>query len=242
MIVLVTDYGPCGPYLGQLCSVLSREAPGVPIVNLVSDAPRQNPRASAYFLAAYTRDFPADSVFLVVVDPGVGSGEQEPLVVRAGDQWFVGPGNGLFNIVMQRASDAHAWIITWRPPSLSATFHGRDLYAPVAARLARGEAPPGRPMAQRGDCPWPDDLTEVIYIDHFGNAMTGIRTATVPPESLIVVNGRSLRMARTFSGVPAGQAFWYENANGLCEIAVNRGRADKSLGLQIGTPIEVRRP
>ncbi len=241
MIVLVTDYGPCGPYLGQLRSVLYRDAAGVPVVDLICDAPRQNPRAAAYLLAAYTCDFPPDSVFLVVVDPGVGSGEHPPSVVRAGGQWFVGPGNGVFNIVMRRAVEARAWSITWRPPSLSATFHGRDLYAPVAARLARGAPPPGEPAPFQGDCSWPDDLAEAIYIDHFGNVMTGIRAATVPAEALMVVHGHALRAARTFSDVPAGGAFWYANANGLCEIAVNRGRADESLGLEIGTPIEVQR-
>ena len=86
---------------------------------------------------------------------------------------------------------------------------------------------------------WPEDLSEVVYIDHFGNAMTGLRALTVPRDAKLVAMNRVLEPARTFSDRPPGTAFWYENSNGLVEIAVNQGRADRELGLTVGMPIEI---
>ena len=121
------------------------------------------------------------------------------------------------------------------------SFHGRDLFAPVAAMLARGEPPPGRPRKDDADrqAGWPDDLGEIVYVDHFGNAMTGLRVAQLPSAARLAVAGRILERARTFSDRQPGTAFWYENSNGLAEIAVNQGRADRELGLSIGVPVEI---
>lgn len=237
MIVLFTDYGLSGPYTGQMKGVLHREAPGEPTIDLFADLPPFNPRAAAYLLVAYADAFPPGTVFLCVVDPGVG-GDRPPAVVFADDRWFVGPDNGLFELVMRRAAAPPAWWrITWQPKCLSATFHGRDLFAPVAARLARGGSVPG----ERNDdaayrCPqWPDDLTEVLYIDRFGNAITGCRTSTIPEDATIIAGGHKISFARTFSAVQKGAVFWYENSNSLLEIAVNQGRADTMLGLSVGS-------
>ena len=94
---------------------------------------------------------------------------------------------------------------------------------------------------RRADRPtdWPDDLCEIVYVDHFGNAMTGLRAAVLPPRARLAAAGRVLERERTFSARPPGAAFWYENSNGLAEIAVNQGRADRDLGLAIGTPVEI---
>ena len=92
-------------------------------------------------------------------------------------------------------------------------------------------------MDRRTD--WPDDLCEIVYVDHFGNAMTGLRAAILPHEAKLATVGRVLERAVTFSDRPPGAAFWYENSNGLAEIAVNQGRADRVLGLAIGTPVEI---
>ncbi|MEE8535612.1 MAG: SAM-dependent chlorinase/fluorinase [Kiloniellales bacterium] len=237
MIVLFTDFGRAGPYVGQMQAVLHREAPGVPVVELFSEAPAFAPKAAAYLLAAYAPEFPAGSVFLSVVDPGVG-GPRAPLTVLADGRWYVGPDNGLLAIVARRAGTARAWEITWAPERLSASFHGRDLFAPVAARLALGEGPPGEPRPVPEEA-WPDDLAEVIYIDGFGNAMTGLRASVLPDGAEIQAGGRLLRRARTFSDLVPGEAFWYENANGLAEIAVNRGHAGRSLGLAVGDTVAV---
>jgi len=221
-------------------AVLARDAPGVPVIDLFADAPAQNPRAAAYLLAAYAAWFPAPSVFLAVVDPGVG-GTRAALAASADGRWYVGPDNGLFEPVLRRASEAQLWEITWRPEFLSASFHGRDLFAPAAALIARGEAPQWekRPVESARRPHWPDDLAEIVYVDRFGNAVTGLRAAVLSPDVRLGAGGRAIVRARTFSDVPAGAAFWYENANGLAEIAVNLGRADATLGLRIGSAIAV---
>jgi S-adenosyl-L-methionine hydrolase (adenosine-forming) len=267
VIVLFSDFGVEGFYLGQVQVVLQHQAPGVPVVNLLADAPRFSPRASAHLLASLSQRLPSNTVVFAVVDPGVGSDEREPVIVRADDRWYVGPGNGLFDVVMGRAANATLWRITWRPASLSPTFHGRDLFAPVAARLARGEKPQDRalmselPLLERrisdrmGDKRrgkgilsdrWdaarvirdPGDLEEVIYIDHYGNAMTGIRASKSEQQQYLrLPNGSLLSGARTFHEVEPGAAFWYENSLGLIEVAVNQGHAAAVLNLNIGASI-----
>lgn len=240
MIALFTDFGLHGPYTGQMKAALYQLAPAVPAIDLFADAPVGNPKASAYLLATYAQWFPAGTVFLSVVDPGVG-GTRPPIILEADGRWYVGPGNGLFELVQRRATTTRSWDIDWTPERLSASFHGRDLFAPVAAMLARGESPPGRPRKddshRRTD--WPDDLCEIAYVDHFGNAMTGLRALTLQNDAKLVATGRIVEHARTFSDRPLGTPFWYDNSNGLVEIAVNQGRADRELGLTIGVPIEI---
>jgi hypothetical protein len=111
------------------------------------------------------------------------------------------------------------------------------VFAPVAARLARGGKVPGGsvPVSCLEQADWPDDLFRVVYIDRFGNAITGVRASALAPDVLLEVHGQAVKRARTFSDVAPGAAFWYANANGLVEFAVNRGRADEVLGLQTGT-------
>jgi S-adenosyl-L-methionine hydrolase (adenosine-forming) len=240
MIVLFTDFGLHGPYTGQVKAVLHQMAPGMPIIDLFADAPVGNAKASAYLLAAYAPWLPAGTVFLCVVDPGVG-GARPAIFLEADDRWYVGPGNGLFELIQRRAGKTLSWDIDWKPERLSASFHGRDLFAPVAAKLARGESPPGRPRKDAADRrpDWPADLCEIVYVDRFGNAMTGLRAAMLPANARLAAAGRVLERARTFSDRPPGAPFWYENSNGLAEIAVNQGRADGELGLTIGTLVEV---
>lgn len=238
MIVLFTDFGLHGPYAGQMKAVLHRMAPATPVIDLFADAPAGNPKASAYLLAAYAAWFAAGTVFLCVVDPGVGS-TRPAVILEADGRWYVGPGNGLFELVQRRGANARCWDIDWTPEHLSPSFHGRDLFAPVAAMLARGAPPPGRPREADRRKDWPDDLAAIVYVDHFGNAMTGLRAATLAGDARLGAAGRLLERAGTFSDRPAGTAFWYENANGLAEIAVNQGRADRELGLAIGTPVEI---
>ena len=240
MIALFTDYGLAGPYTGQMKAVLHQMAPGIPVIDLLADAPVGNPKAAAYLLAAYAAWFPEGTVFLSVIDPGVG-GARPAVFVEADDRWYVGPGNGLFELVQRRARKARCWDIEWKPKHLSASFHGRDLFAPVAAMLARGESPPAKQRDDGADRrpDWPDDLAEIVYLDHYGNAMTGLRPAMLPVSARLSVAGHMLERARTFGDRPAGTAFWYENSNGLAEIAVNQGRADRDLGLSIGVPVAI---
>jgi S-adenosyl-L-methionine hydrolase (adenosine-forming) len=240
LIVLFTDFGLHGPYTGQMKAVLHQMAPGVPVVDLFADAPVGNPKPSAYLLAAYAVWFAAGTVFLCIVDPGVG-GTRPAIVLNADGRWYVGPGNGLFELVQRRAGPAECFDIAWKPERLSSSFHGRDLFAPVAAMLARGEQPPGESRKDNADRRpnWPDDLAEIVYVDHFGNAMTGLRATMLPEGARLAAAGQVLERANTFSDLPSGGAFWYENANGLAEIAVNQGRSDRALGLTIGSPVTI---
>lgn len=244
MIVLFTDFGLAGPYTGQMKAVLAGHAPAVPVIDLFADAPAFQPRLSAYLLGAYCGAVPQGGVLLGVVDPGVGT-SRLPVVVRADGRWYVGPDNGLFELVMRRAravgANVEAWTIDWRPDRLSASFHGRDLFAPVAARLAQGEPPPGTPVpverVRRPD--WPDDLARIVYVDVYGNALTGLRAAMLGDGVELEAGGRRIARARTFGDVPVGEAIWYENSNGLAEIAVNQGRADGVLGLKVGDEVGI---
>jgi hypothetical protein len=237
---LFSDFGIGGPYTGQMIAVLRRLAPGVDVVDLMADAPVHNPRAAAYLLAAFAAEFPRATVFLCVVDPGVG-GDRVAGVLEADGSWYVGPDNGLFEPVIRRAGEARWHEITWRPERLSETFHGRDLFAPAAAGLATGnmKAMSERPLAEARRADWPDDLAEIVYIDTFGNAITGVRAGAVSKTARIGIGGETLPRAGTFTDVPKGTAFCYENAHGLLEIAVREGRADDGLGLDIGARITI---
>lgn len=240
MIVLFTDFGLSGPYLGQVRAVLASQAPGVSVINLFADLPSFNARAAAYLLAAYSREFAAGTVFLCVVDPGVGS-TRRPLAVRADDRWFVGPDNGMLDIAARRARQTRRWAITYSPPRLSASFHGRDLFAPVAAQLAMGLPVPGKRVPESGVFgeAWPDDLYEIVYIDHYGNAVTGVRACILDQAARLSVKGRTLSFARTFSEARAGEPFWYENANGLVELAARQASAAQTLGLNVSDALAV---
>ena len=238
--MLFTDFGLEGPYTGQVAAVLQQEASAVPVISLFADLPPGEAKPAAYLLAAYAKWFPAGTVLLCVVDPGVGS-DRHALIVEADGRFYVGPDNGLFELVLRRAKSARVSAITWRSEELSASFHGRDLFAPMAARLAKGDSPPGREHRPLRHESWPDDLPEIVYVDHYGNALTGLRAGAVPREAVLSTDSRRVAHAETFSAVPPGVAFWYENSNGLIEIAVNLGRADAALSLAIGSPIMLAR-
>ena len=242
MIVLFTDFGCHGPYMGQIRLVLETEAPGVPVIELFNNAPNYDPLASAHLLAAYVNEFPADTVFLCVVDPGVGSEQRKPMVYQIDDHWFVGPGNGLFDVIAARGKNIKAWEINWHPGSLSNSFHGRDLFAPVAAKLVRGESPPGNLIEHNPAHPDIEKWPRIIYIDDFGNAMTGLWAEGISSNSRIKLFTHTLEYARTFSEVTPGQSFWYENANGLVEIAINQGSAAEMLNINLGDEVTLLEP
>lgn len=238
MIFLFTDFGAGDIYAGQVRAVLHQHAPGTQVVDLLHAAPAFNVRAGSHLLAALAARLPAGSVTVAVVDPGVG-GARRPVALLADDRWLVAPDNGLLSVVAARAQRASAFPIGWRPEHLSASFHGRDLFAPVAAMLARGErggAKLGETIALAGETGG-DDLAEVIYVDHYGNAMTGLRAGGLPRGGQLVVDGRRIGHARVFSDRPKGEIFWYENSLGLAEIAANSASAAEKLGLGIGHPV-----
>jgi len=239
MIFLFTDFGFRDIYVGQVKAVLQSRAPREAVIDLLHDAPPFNVRAGAYLLAALTAQQPKDSVTLAVVDPGVG-GDRAPVAVLADGRWFVGPDNGLISVIAARAKKSEAYSIGWRPKALSASFHGRDLFAPVAALLARGNRRQARlKRAALAVNFGSDDLAEVIYVDHFGNVVTGLRAAAVPRSREVAAGGRGIPGARVFSEVRPGAVFWYENSLGLVEIAAHSASAAQALGLKVGDAVGI---
>lgn len=195
---------------------------------------------AAHLLAALAPEYPRGSIFLSVVDPGVG-GKRDAIVVRADGRTFVGPDNGLLSVLWQRARGKRCFRIVWKPQRLARSFHGRDLFAPVAAALAAKRLPKSWLKAKRAPDALLDagDLAQVIYVDHYGNCVTGIRAQTLARTAALRAGARVLRYARTFEETRG--AFWYENSLGLVEVAQPRGSAARTLGLRVGYAIRIAR-
>jgi len=240
MIILFTDFGSASLYVGQVKNVLYQHAPRVKHIDLLHDAPVFNIKSSAHLLAALAPQFPPQSVFFAVVDPGVG-GARGAVVVAADGRWFVGPDNGLLSIIAARAEETKLWRIHWRPRKLSHTFHGRDLFAPIAALVAARKFPRDKleEITSLQVQLEAQDLAEIVYIDRYGNAMTGMRAKSLKFDSQFLVHGGRLRRATIFADVPSGTPFWYENCVGLAEIAVSSGNAARELDLKIGDAVEL---
>lgn len=254
MILFVSDFGLGGPYVGQVHAVLAHRAPGVPVIDLMHDLPPFRPAAADCLIRQMiwsivpARTQPpfegidsSGQVVLAVVDPGVGS-DRDPIIVESHGTRYVGPDNGLFARVIVKGA-AQAWRIDWRPDMLSDTFHGRDLFAPVAAMLAQG-MPVACTQIAIDDLVWPDTpdpLAEIIYCDRYGNAMTGIESEDLADDVVLEASGKPFRRARIFRDVPVGAGFWYGNSLGLAEIAVNQGSAVETFDLAVGTKVETLR-
>lgn len=232
-IFLFTDFGPQRIYVAQMEAAVYTIAPHLKVIDLCNDAPGFDPTAAAQLLAALAAQLPWPAVVLGVVDPGVGS-ERRPVVVRSGGLLLVGPDNGLFAPLL--GPGAKAARIDWRPSTLSDSFHGRDLFAPIAAQLALG-----RPIAETAL----DEATlvgaqterqpsQIIYVDHYGNLFTGLRAHDLTISRCLMIHGRRVCHAATFSAVERGGAFWYVNSLGLVEIAVNCGSAAERFNGRVG--------
>ncbi len=239
MIYIVTDFGWQGPYIGQMKAVLATLTPSHLSIDLMHDMPSYQVKHAAYLLPALVRDIPEKGVFLCVVDPGVGS-DRGAIALEVDGNWFVGPDNGLFDRVAAKGGEVKWFHIEWCPDFLSSSFHGRDLFAPIAAAIANGQQMhylkllPSRPLRYIDN-----QLLAIIYFDGYGNAVTGVEASYIAREREILVRGRRLRYANTFSSVSKGGAFWYENSMGLIEFAVNQGSARDLLALQLGDEFAV---
>ena len=240
MIYLYTDFGLNGPYVGQIQSIFAAHTPGIPVIDLMYDAPSFNIKASAFLLEALSHYLEADSYVLGVVDPGVGHPQRKPVMIRADQFWFVGPDNGLFSRVMQNASKLACYELI-PAKNISTSFHGRDVFAPALAQLASGSLPDSVSISPEEMCnpDWGKDLAEVIYLDHYGNAMTGIGADSLQQNSILEVDGQRLEYAETFSSVEQSGLFWYKNSIGLVEISSNLNNAAAILGLGIGSKVKV---
>lgn len=237
-IALVTDFGD-GLYVGQMRARLGSLLPELPLIDLVHDLQPFRPDLAAYLIPALVRDMPGNTLYLCVVDPGVG-GERALLAVESERDWFIGPDNGLLApLIKQTGSAASTWRIGWQPAWMSPSFHGRDWFAPAAAHLCLGQDLQMFSLEASVivGSDWPEERSTILYVDRFGNLISGLTAAGRDLRHGLQVGKQCVRSARTFCEVAPGESFWYENAFGLVEIAVNRGRADEALGLAAGDRI-----
>jgi S-adenosylmethionine hydrolase len=239
VITLTTDFGTTDGYVGAMKGVISRlVGPSWGILDLAHDIPRGDIAHAAWVIVTACREFPPGAIHVVVVDPGVG-GARRPVVVSAGDHLYVGPDNGVFGYLEVRGAWAidNPGVISHEP---SATFHGRDIFAPAGAALARGKAPStlGPSVALAGHLPWgsrPFGEGRVVHVDHFGNLVTDLPSAEA--GEAIVIDGRQLPLHRTYEDVAPGELLAYIGSARTVEIAIRDGRADHALDAPRGTRV-----
>ena len=240
-IYLFTDFGTGGPYLGQMTSALKQHAPDCSVINLMCDAPFANPKASGYLLSALSEYLPVSSLVVAVVDPGVGS-NRKCLCLQVDDRWYLGPDNGLLTMIAKRYPQAQIMELDVEQfPNVSSSFHGRDIFAPAAGAIYTHSKLNRTELSRQNmvGMDWELDLPEIIYIDGFGNAMTGLIAGHYPDVQLLSVQGQQISRHGTFSDTPHGTPLFYENSIGLLEIAVNLGNASKELELQVGDKVAI---
>jgi S-adenosylmethionine hydrolase len=238
-IALLTDFGLSDPYVGIMKGVIVSCAPGVPILDITHSVGPQDVRQGALLLDAAWRWFPEGTVFVCVVDPGVGTARRA-VVVASADRLFVGPDNGLFGLLP--APVTREITAPWGLAARSRTFHGRDLFAPVAARLATGA--PFREVGPLVSDPVPTALPEpdadggeVIWIDHYGNCITNL-----PPRDsgAVEVGEQVLPVHQAYGDVSEGAALALTGSTDRLEVAVRGGSAARELGIGLGTRVRWR--
>ena len=242
-IALFTDFGSHDIYVGQLHGAAARRGSDCRLVDLFHDVSPFDIRAGASLLGAMLDYLPHDVIVVGVVDPGVG-GKRLPIAVELGERWLVGPDNGLFSrSVAWSTSEAQYWTLE-TPIDVAKTFHGRDVFLPVATDLADGDLGRIRRVEDAGGISTHRAVEEiqgddqrVIHVDHYGNLISGIRGAAIAPHQKIEIAGRVLAHADYYERVPAGECFWYVNSIGLLEISANQASAARSLGVKGGAEI-----
>lgn len=256
IVTLLTDFGPGSVYVGQMHGVIMSTAPGAHAVDLAHDCPPGGVSAGSYMLMRSFQHFPRGTVHVAVVDPGVGSA-RAVIAARAHGHLFVAPDNGLLGNVLASADEVEIRRVENKAlmnDPVSKTFHGRDVFAPVAARLAVGT-----PLSEVGPVadaeiarpgPEVDDSGiegTVLIIDRFGNLITDIPRATLQaigdPSRIRVRVGAAFidGVAQTFSDVAKGVALTYVGSGEHLEVAVNGGRASDLLGMSVGDPIRAEK-
>jgi len=247
VVTLLTDFGLADSYVAEMKAVLLREAADAQIVDVTHLVPPQDVLAGSIALERAVAAFGPGTIHLAVVDPGVGS-TRRILLADVRGQFVVCPDNGLITWAWRRHGGGRVREVTWRPTESSHTFHGRDIMAPVAARLAtgglRGNA--ARPIDEPIllDVAPANSLAEavVIHIDHFGNATTNVPAELLEgvPSPTIRVGRRSIGgVRRAYSEVEPGEALALVGSSGLLEIAMRNGSAKKELRLEVRQRIRI---
>jgi S-adenosylmethionine hydrolase len=260
LITFLSDYGLDDEFVGVCHGVVAGIAPEVRIIDVTHGVPRHDVRTGALVLRRSLPDCPA-GVHLAVVDPEVGA-ERRGIALRTAEEgrFMVGPDNGLLSLAAMRFGGAVEAVDLVRSPyrlePTAATFHGRDIFAPIAAQLARG-----RLLAEVGDPIDPDELVQLemplartedndlvahaLAFDRFGNVMLDVEHGELPESGLklghpVLVNDQPAHYATTFADVPAGELLLYQDAYRTLALAVNRGSAAQRLGLELDDEVRIR--
>jgi S-adenosylmethionine hydrolase len=241
LITLLTDFGTADGYVGEMKAVLASLAPGATLVDIAHDVGPHDVDGARLALARYWRRFPEGTVHLVVVDPGVGSA-RGALATSSEGRFLVGPANGVLSPALLHA-DARCVSLSI-PASAAPTFHGRDVFAPAAAQLARGAAletlgvvtedPVIRRTPEATRRPDGGVQGEVITVDRFGNAVTNLLAMR---GGEVRVGTLALPVRRTYADVGSGEPLALVGSSGLVEIAVRDGNAAGKLGLRRGSEV-----
>jgi S-adenosylmethionine hydrolase len=253
IVTLLTDFGTRDPFVGVMKGViLSREAQ-LRVVDLTHEVERHAVADAAFWLAQAFGWFPAGTVHLAVVDPGVG-GARAAVAMQADEHLFVGPDNGVFEVVARRAKSVEVRQLfpeRLRLPTPSRTFHGRDVFAPVAAMLASGtrafaDIGPSALLSPTALVPEPELTGEgargaVVVVDHFGNLITNVPAAAVAAgrTQRIRLGGRDLALVGAYSDVPLGEPAAVLGSFGTVEVFVREGSAAAALGVKRGAAVSV---
>jgi S-adenosylmethionine hydrolase len=255
IITLTTDFGEESPYVAAMKGIILGINPGVRILDLSHQIPPQNLGYASFFLAAAIPNFPREVLHVIVVDPGVGT-DRAVLYVEVDGHRLVVPDNGCWTELLGAMSSPPRVIRLeesryWRNP-VSATFHGRDILAPVAAQLSLGldpltlgpEVKEWVRFEQRRPALDPARLAgEIVFVDRFGNLITNIPgqalTLLAGPAQFQVGDKQITRVVRTYAEVEPGTTVALISSNGMLEIAVSNGNAAEQLGARVGTPVEV---
>jgi len=257
-ITMTTDFGTRDSYVAQMKGVILGIVPNAVIVDVTHEVPQGDVRQASWVLEQISDVFPEDSVHIVVVDPGVGS-ERRLLALEARGQRFLAPDNGcLSEIVRQHSPDQAYWLNRehfWRKP-VSATFHGRDILAPIAARWVRGSLPVEFcveiDLDQLTVLPACEAIREadglsgtVVAVDHFGNLLTNVRAAAFDEQRLedcvVTVGAAQIRgIDRIYAARPEGALVALFGSTGRLEVAVRNGSAAAELNAGAGMTVHVR--
>ncbi|MDQ7783269.1 MAG: SAM-dependent chlorinase/fluorinase [Desulfomonilaceae bacterium] len=252
VLTLTTDFGTRDGFVAQMKGVVLQINPSVRLIDVTHDIEPYSVLHAALVLKGISRYFPAGTIHIAVVDPGVGS-DRRGMALKAGDQLYVGPDNGLFSLVLAESSSWEARRIEntrYMLPNPHPTFHGRDVFAPVAAHLSAGKTleSVGTRIHDPVMVPVPSPVIteqgvegEVIHIDRFGNLTTNIDAGMLSePVASIRTAGVSIsRVSQYFDEACEGRPVALVNSFGLLEIAIARGNASRKLGVAPGTRVTV---
>ena len=237
VITLLTDFGTADYFVGAVKGAILSVNSNVSIVDITHEIPAQDIEAGAFMLLAAYKTFPRGTIHVAVVDPGVGS-SRRPIIVTANDQFFVGPDNGIFSYISAHRT-FHVTATEYFRPNPSSTFHGRDIFAPVAAALSIGVVPEqlGPEINDEVTLPSLETPLRIIHIDRFGNCVTNISREVFEGKSLSI-NGRTISALRNFYGeASTGEIFAIWGSAGFLEISVNGGSAVQILGAKRGDTV-----